>query len=64
MGANSLLDIVVFGKACAENISELNKPGDTIDMVDLETMNNDIDNMEVCFFKLHLYLKESICNDC
>ncbi len=51
LGANSLLDIVVFGKACAENISELNKPGDTIDMVDLETMNNDIDNNMQYFSK-------------
>tara|TARA_B100001057_G_scaffold498392_1_gene605237 strand:+ start:6434 stop:8239 length:1806 start_codon:yes stop_codon:yes gene_type:complete len=31
LGANSLLDIVVFGKACAENISELNKPNEDIE---------------------------------
>lgn len=31
LGANSLLDIVVFGKACAENIAEINKPGDSIE---------------------------------
>jgi succinate dehydrogenase (ubiquinone) flavoprotein subunit len=31
LGANSLLDIVVFGKACAENISLQNKPGDKIE---------------------------------
>ena len=31
LGANSLLDIVVFGKACAENIAEISKPGDRID---------------------------------
>ena len=31
LGANSLLDIVVFGKACAENISIQNKPGDKIE---------------------------------
>merc|ERR1711871_613607 len=29
LGANSLLDIVVFGKACAENIGENFKPGET-----------------------------------
>lgn len=29
LGANSLLDIVVFGRACANHISENNKPGDT-----------------------------------
>lgn len=30
LGANSLLDLVVFGRACAHTISELNKPGDSI----------------------------------
>ena len=34
LGANSLLDIVVFGKACAENISEINKPGEKIEECD------------------------------
>jgi len=29
LGANSLLDIVVFGRACANRINEINKPGDT-----------------------------------
>lgn len=29
LGANSLLDIVVFGRACANNISENSKPGDS-----------------------------------
>merc|ERR1719453_322297 len=29
LGANSLLDIVVFGRACANRIAEVNKPGDT-----------------------------------
>jgi succinate dehydrogenase (ubiquinone) flavoprotein subunit len=28
LGANSLLDIVVFGRACAMRIAEINKPGD------------------------------------
>ena len=32
LGANSLLDIVVFGKACAEHIANKNKPGDKIDI--------------------------------
>nr|XP_017001128.2 succinate dehydrogenase [ubiquinone] flavoprotein subunit, mitochondrial [Drosophila takahashii] len=27
LGANSLLDLVVFGRACAKTIAELNKPG-------------------------------------
>lgn len=30
LGANSLLDIVVFGRACALTIGETNKPGDKI----------------------------------
>ncbi|CAH1407452.1 unnamed protein product [Nezara viridula] len=30
LGANSLLDIVVFGRACALTITEINKPGDSI----------------------------------
>ena len=30
MGANSLLDLVVFGRACAIGISEDHKPGDSI----------------------------------
>ena len=42
LGANSLLDIVVFGKACSENISEICKPGDKIDDCDIQQLNNDI----------------------
>jgi len=30
LGANSLLDLVVFGRACANNIAEVNKPGDKL----------------------------------
>eukprot|EP00045_Choanoeca_perplexa_P015960 m.208009 g.208009 ORF g.208009 m.208009 type:complete len:647 (+) comp17129_c0_seq2:86-2026(+) len=30
LGANSLLDIVVFGRACANTIGELDKPGDKV----------------------------------
>ena len=30
LGANSLLDLVVFGRACALTIIEENKPGDKI----------------------------------
>ena len=43
LGANSLLDIVVFGKACAENISEINKPGETIEECDNEEVKTDMD---------------------
>ena len=31
LGANSLLDLVIFGRACALNISEISKPGQAID---------------------------------
>lgn len=30
LGANSLLDLVVFGRACAHTISEEDKPGDAV----------------------------------
>jgi len=30
LGANSLLDIVVFGRACANRINDVNKPGDAM----------------------------------
>lgn len=30
LGANSLLDLVVFGRACAKAIAEENKPGEKI----------------------------------
>jgi len=31
LGANSLLDLVVFGRACAKTIAEENKPGESLD---------------------------------
>lgn len=43
LGANSLLDIVVFGKACADNISALNKPGDAIEDANTSQINHDLD---------------------
>ena len=43
LGANSLLDIVVFGRACAENISEQNRPGDLVDEPDQHSLQQDID---------------------
>jgi len=30
LGANSLLDLVVFGRACAHDIAQNHKPGDSI----------------------------------
>ena len=46
LGANSLLDIVVFGKACADNINEINKPGDKIDICDEVALRSDIDKYD------------------
>ena len=46
LGANSLLDIVVFGKACSENIAELNKPGEKIEDVDEKQINNLVEYYE------------------
>ena len=51
LGANSLLDIVVFGKACAENISELNKPGETIEEEDKNQVINDIEKYNTYLHK-------------
>ena len=46
LGANSLLDIVVFGKACADNIATMNKPGERIEACDMHTLENDIGTYE------------------
>ena len=45
LGANSLLDIVVFGKACAENISELDN-NDKLDEYDNNELNEAIEKYE------------------
>lgn len=42
LGANSLLDIVVFGKACAENIANMNEPGDKIEDCNQEELISNI----------------------
>jgi len=42
LGANSLLDIVVFGKACSENINELNLPNEKIEDCDSSKLEEDI----------------------
>jgi len=43
LGANSLLDIVVFGKACAENISEINKPNEKLEECDNNKLDENMD---------------------
>ena len=46
LGANSLLDIVVFGKACAENISKICLPGENINITSNDVVNKFIDKYE------------------
>jgi succinate dehydrogenase (ubiquinone) flavoprotein subunit len=45
LGANSLLDIVVFGRACANRIAEINKPGDAKRPMPANGGQNAIDNL-------------------
>ena len=49
LGANSLLDLVIFGRACALTIAENNKPGE--DMPDLPA---------VCYLFLCFFVVEAI----
>tara|TARA_B100000401_G_scaffold104308_1_gene67595 strand:+ start:10487 stop:12289 length:1803 start_codon:yes stop_codon:yes gene_type:complete len=52
LGANSLLDIVVFGKACADNIYEQLKKDETysaIEDCDMNAANNDLEKYQ--FYK-------------
>ena len=51
LGANSLLDIVVFGKACAENIGKLNHPGEKINNYDRKELVKDIEKYESFYNK-------------
>lgn len=49
LGANSLLDLVVFGRACAKTIASENKPGEkTMELSDVSTsyiLNNQNENL-------------------
>ena len=51
LGANSLLDIVVFGKACAENISEINDPGEKLEDFNKSDVNNYLDHYNNLMYK-------------
>ena len=42
LGANSLLDIVVFGKACAENIEAMHAKGESVEPYDADALKRDI----------------------
>ena len=55
LGANSLLDIVVFGKACAENIDAINKPGEKLEDFKITDLNNYLD-----LYNHYLYKKGDI----
>ncbi|KPM08759.1 succinate dehydrogenase [ubiquinone] flavoprotein subunit, mitochondrial-like protein, partial [Sarcoptes scabiei] len=46
LGANSLLDIVVFGRACAITISELNRPGESLPELSSTAGESSIANLD------------------
>lgn len=46
LGANSLLDLVIFGRACALNIADISKPGDAIDSIPENAGEESIRNIE------------------
>ena len=45
LGANSLLDIVVFGRACANHISETSKPGENLVLIPNEVHERVLDQV-------------------
>lgn len=46
LGANSLLDIVVFGRACAKRISDIAKPGDALPELKADAGEASIANLD------------------
>jgi succinate dehydrogenase (ubiquinone) flavoprotein subunit len=46
LGANSLLDLVVFGRACAKTIAAENKPGETIGTLSSNAGEESIANLD------------------
>ncbi|KAK4305641.1 hypothetical protein Pmani_022471 [Petrolisthes manimaculis] len=46
LGANSLLDLVVFGRACAHAIAEENNPGDTIGELSTDAGEASVANLD------------------
>ncbi|ESO06696.1 hypothetical protein HELRODRAFT_94219 [Helobdella robusta] len=46
LGANSLLDLVVFGRACANTIETLNKPGDPAPRIDQNAGEATVANLD------------------
>jgi succinate dehydrogenase (ubiquinone) flavoprotein subunit len=51
LGANSLLDIVVFGRACANRIAEIAKPGDKIPDLKSDAGIESIENIDTLRYK-------------
>ncbi|VEN48139.1 unnamed protein product [Callosobruchus maculatus] len=50
LGANSLLDLVVFGRACALTIAEENKPGESIGPLKENSGEASVANLDWCRF--------------
>ncbi|CAG9824880.1 unnamed protein product [Phaedon cochleariae] len=50
LGANSLLDIVVFGRACAITIAEEHKPGESIGSLRENAGESSVANLDWCRF--------------
>ena len=46
LGANSLLDLVVFGRACAKTISQENKPGEKIGDLGVNAGESSVANLD------------------
>ncbi|XP_014223391.1 succinate dehydrogenase [ubiquinone] flavoprotein subunit, mitochondrial [Trichogramma pretiosum] len=46
LGANSLLDLVVFGRACAKTIAEENKPGESIGCLSQNAGEESVANLD------------------
>ncbi len=46
LGANSLLDIVVFGRACANQIAQISKPGDSIPDIPSVELDKSLANLD------------------
>ena len=53
LGANSLLDLVVFGRACANTIGQENKPGETLtDLPTVRSRDVCVNGMRVMSFRM------------
>ena len=64
LGANSLLDLVVFGRACANFISKFNKPDETLPELPLVKYFPSISYSDIFFLggQLSILLKLTLKN--